>query len=459
MGHKPGRMAALLAVSVFLLGTCISAVADLMIPSSLQIIGEAAFQDDSSICGAVILPEQVREVGKDAFTGTDLFSLTVPETTVSAAASNVDSLVYLRFRGRTTQAETELLRSAQFVIGVTGSNVELAAKNAGVPFFSSADILEKDGWLYRHSGSGILLLSAVDNRKISETFIIPSEINNYPVTGVDSWAFSGCGRLKTLRVPKSGKKWTLHTPASVTVEYYDDTCSDDPYMTLKIGYTGTAVLNLTTALAEKGYLAEATDRYMKDVFLAVMQFQSDNSLPATGIADSATQEKLYGRTSAENNTDQLTMTLYPAEKIDWWTGGINELWAKGANYKIYDVKTGIIWWAHRWSGGYHADIEPLTAEDTARLCRIYGVNSAEEIESRNLYQRRPCLVTIDNRTFACSLYGIPHNPDGDTIADNDMTGQICLHFTNSWTHGSKKMDADHAKAIQSAWEHAPNGHK
>ena len=190
-------------------------------------------------------------------------------------------------------------------------------------------------------------------------------------------------------------------------------------------------------------------------------FQRAKGLSVDGIAGSSTQHKLFGTVPVgSGDTSNLTMTLYPAEKIDWYTGGINELWARGSNYKVYDVKTGIVWWAHRWAGGLHVDAEPLTAADTARLCRCYGVSNSTEIASRNLYQRRPLLVTIGTRTFACSLYGVPHNyPEGDTISTNDFKGQVCIHFTNSKTHDSKKVDSGHEAAIQYAWEYAPNGHK
>ncbi len=234
------------------------------------------------------------------------------------------------------------------------------------------------------------------------------------------------------------------------------------YSTLRIGSTGTAVRTLVQALKDRKYYSgSVTDKYTTAVSKAVRAFQKAAGLSVDGIAGPATQHALYGTVPVgAADSSNLTMTLYPAEKIDWWTGGINEMWAKGANYKVYDVKTGVVWWAHRWSGGYHADVEPLTAADTARLCKVYGVTAASEITSKKHYQRRPCLVTIGNRTFACSLYGVPHNyPEGDTISTNDMKGQICLHFTNSWTHGSKKVDSLHTEAIQFAWENAPNGHK
>ena len=234
------------------------------------------------------------------------------------------------------------------------------------------------------------------------------------------------------------------------------------YTTLKIGSTGVAVKNLVTELKNQGfYSGEITNKYTTTVAAAVKAFQKANGLTVDGIAGPATQHKLFGTVPiGAGDTSNLTMTLYPAEKIDWYTGGINELWARGSNYKVYDVKTGIVWWAHRWAGGLHVDAEPLTASDTARLCKCYGVTTSSEITSSRHWQRRPLLVTIGTRTFACSLYGVPHNyPEGDTISTNEFKGQVCIHFTNSKTHNSRKVDSGHEEAIQYAWEHAPNGHK
>ncbi len=253
------------------------------------------------------------------------------------------------------------------------------------------------------------------------------------------------------------------TPTPTPYATPTNTSSSKPeasYTTLKKGNTGEAVKRLVTALKNLGYYTGSiTSTYTSAVAAAVKKFQQAYGISVDGVAGAATQHALYGTVPEGSNT-LLTIDIYPAEKIDWWSGGINELWAKGSNYKVYDVKTGIVWWAHRWSGGYHVDAEPLTAGDTARLCKCYGVTASSEIASQNLYQRRPLLVTINNRTFCCSLYGVPHNyPEGDTISTNDYKGQLCIHFTNSWTHGSKKVDSLHAEAIQYAYDHAPNGHK
>ena len=254
-----------------------------------------------------------------------------------------------------------------------------------------------------------------------------------------------------------------NTPApGTTAAPVNNSQTEASYNTLKTGSTGDAVKNLVTELKNQGYYSgSVTSKYTTAVADAVKAFQKAKGLTVDGIAGAATQHKLFNTVPVGYaNLENLTMTLYPAEKIDWYTGGINELWATGSNYKVYDVKTGIVWWAHRWSGGSHVDAEPLTAADTARLCRCYGVSNSQQIADKNLYQRRPLLVTIGSRTFACSLYGVPHNyPEGDTISDNDFKGQLCIHFTNSKTHSSKKVDSGHEQAIQYAWEHAPNGHK
>ena len=242
------------------------------------------------------------------------------------------------------------------------------------------------------------------------------------------------------------------TPSSTTTPGNSGT--EASYSTLRLGSTGNAVKNLTTELINQGFMTgSATDKYTTAVENAVKKFQEAKKLTVDGIAGSATQHALYGTVPiGSGDTDNLSMTLYRAEKIDWFTGGIQDLWKRGDNFKVYDVKTGIVWWAHRWAGGNHADVEPLTAADTARICKMYGVSSASQITAKTHWQRRPSLVTIGTRTFACSLYGVPHNEKGDTIADNNMTGQICLHFTNSRTHDSKRVDTGHQQAIQDAYD-------
>lgn len=232
------------------------------------------------------------------------------------------------------------------------------------------------------------------------------------------------------------------------------------YETLRKGSTGNAVKALQTKLKEKGfYNGSISGTYGTDTVEAVKAFQRSKGLNADGIAGSNTQHALYGTVPPGSNDGDLTNTIYPVEKIDWFTGGINTIFARGMNVKVTEVKTGITFWVHRWAGGNHADVEPLTAADTRRMCKIYGVSSASQITASKYYQRHALWVTIGTRTFAASMYGVPHNDDGDTIKNNDFQGQFCIHFTNSKTHTSSKVDADHQAAIQYAYDDFWNNRK
>ena len=249
------------------------------------------------------------------------------------------------------------------------------------------------------------------------------------------------------------------------------------YRTLSKYSTGDDVTRLQQKLAELGYLAsdQVNGKYLSSTEAAVIAFQQAKGLVVDGIAGSKTQHALFGTTesgtSLDNNGSSVSVTLYPVEKIDWYTGGIKSIWSVGTVAIITDVYTGISFQAQRLYGDNHADCEPLTTADTAAYCRIYGVSTPQEIEDREQelqsYKRRPLWVTIGGRTFAASMYGIPHNYDGDRIPDNGFTGQFCVHFTNSKTHSTGIVDPDasyngyfgHQSAIKYAYEHSISGTK
>ena len=319
----------------------------------------------------------------------------------------------------------------------------------------------KSGINVRSTAGGKNILGRVD-RGITYPYYEKASVGGYAWYKVITSVGTGYIRGDCVEeVTESGSSVPQATPQTGNTTTVSQDQIEATYPTLKLGSSGTSVSNLVKELINQGYYAgPVTTEYSSAVAEAVKSFQAARGLTADGVADANTQHALFGTVAVgKSDYTDLSMVIYPAEKIDWWTGGIQELIPKGSNFKVYDVKTGIVWWAHRWSGGNHADIETLTAADTARLCRIYGVSKASQITEKTHWQRRPCLITVGTRTFACALYGVPHNSDGDTIPDNDLTGQICLHFTNSRTHGSNKVVSYNEDAIEYAWQYAPNGHK
>ncbi len=234
------------------------------------------------------------------------------------------------------------------------------------------------------------------------------------------------------------------------------------YRTLRLGMSGDDVTRLQNMLIALGLMPNgtATGVYDTRTEQAVRQYQKLEGLFVDGVAGQNTQNALYNTQSPNpGGPDGGTVDtkLYPVEMVDWYRGDIQSVWGKGETAVVTDVRTGLSFRARRWSGGYHADVEPLTAADTEVICRIYGVKNAQEISEKNMWQRRPLWITLKGRTFAASMYGVPHNyPAGDTIPNNNYNGQFCVHFLNSRTHASNRVDENHMNAIREAYDKAPS---
>ena len=124
----------------------------------------------------------------------------------------------------------------------------------------------------------------------------------------------------------------------------------------------------------------------------------------------------------------------------------------GNTATLLDINTGISFNVRIFSLYDHLDVEPLTSQDTQQICHIYGTNNAYNITSSKHYARRPMkLITNTGYECVCSMYGVPHGDQ--SIFDNNFPGSICLHFLNSITHGTQRVDTEHQKAIERAIEY------
>ena len=131
-------------------------------------------------------------------------------------------------------------------------------------------------------------------------------------------------------------------------------------------------------------------------------------------------------------------------KLNWYDGGSDVL-KKGEHGYIYDIDTGIAVHIKRMGGSSHADCEPVSRSDTARLLKIAGGSFDWDAHAAILY--------ADGKFVACSINTKPHG--SQTITGNGYDGQFCLHMTGSKTHESDSVSADHQKAIERAynWAH------
>lgn len=210
---------------------------------------------------------------------------------------------------------------------------------------------------------------------------------------------------------------------------------------LKKGCYGKDVKALQTELTKQGYLNDVIDgEFGPKTLAAVKAFQQAKGLVVDGLVGKQTWTALFSNIIIPEPEPAPKTEQKYAKTMDWWTSGIQKIFAKGVTAQITDVATGLTWKEQRRGGSKHADVQPCTAADTANLKKAYG--------GKWQWTRRAIWVTIKGVTYAASMNGMPHG--GSSIKNNNFDGHHCIHFTNSRTHGSDKVDTNHQKAIKKA---------
>ena len=161
--------------------------------------------------------------------------------------------------------------------------------------------------------------------------------------------------------------------------------------------------------------------------------------PSEDAADTGNKVSTSVPQSADLGKSNTTPARGTAQAMDWWKSDIQTIFARGTTATITDVATGIAWKEIRKGGTNHADVQPLTAADTAAMKAAVGKWS---------WDRRAIFVTIDGVNYAASMNCMPHG--GGSIKNNNFDGHHCIHFTNSRGHSSNKVCSLHQAAIQKA---------
>lgn len=134
-----------------------------------------------------------------------------------------------------------------------------------------------------------------------------------------------------------------------------------------------------------------------------------------------------------------TAGIHHPELADWWTDA-DYAFPRKTKATVTDIDTGITFQVYRYGGTNHADVEPVTAADTAKMKAAYGGVWS--------WGRRAIMVKENGRVLAASMNGMPHG--GQDIYDNNFDGQFCIHFLNSRTHATNRVDEAHQAAIHKA---------
>ena len=231
------------------------------------------------------------------------------------------------------------------------------------------------------------------------------------------------------------------------------------FTSLRFGSTGTNVSILQENLTRLGYYyGDVTGNYGTKTRAAVRSFQKAKGLTADGIAgkktfaavqDAVDKLGLPDIEEEEETGGEVLDLHWFNEKSFYNNHGVK----KGATITIMDIVTGKMFNVRVQSTGYHADVEPKTAEDTQIMCDIYGVDDANDIN----WKRRAVLVKANMGggviyTYAASMYGEVHGEQ--TIYDNDYDGQFCIHFRHSTTSETKIEYADNQDPIDKAVNYA-----
>lgn len=261
--------------------------------------------------------------------------------------------------------------------------------------------------------------------------------------------FGSCSSksLTTQPAPGSSSASSSSSTASASTSKYPTVDSiaeiGSAPATSRKGDSGSKVIKLQQALECLGYYNGAIDGDYGDVtFNAVKRFQSKRGMKADGIAGVSTIRVLFGENAANSSSSSSSSSSsasYKTEVLDWYKDNVSSVIPKGARFTVKDVATGKTFEMVRWSGGDHMDVEPRSDEDTKTIKAIYGGSFS--------WRRRAILIKYNGHVYAASMNGMPH---GTTTISNDFDGHLCIHFKNSKTHGSDKVDPDHQNAVDKA---------
>ncbi|MBQ9786205.1 MAG: hypothetical protein IJW25_01940 [Clostridia bacterium] len=143
------------------------------------------------------------------------------------------------------------------------------------------------------------------------------------------------------------------------------------------------------------------------------------------------------------NEDEEEVTngkeVVPVLNLDWFEY-MNSYFTKYVTVRVIDIYSMKEYYVKRMGGYNHADVQTIDSKNTKIFKEIYGGEWS--------WKRRPVWVEVDGKFYAGSSNGMPHGFD---ILETGEGGHTCIHFLNSKTHGTKKVDPQHQACVEYAY--------
>ena len=152
------------------------------------------------------------------------------------------------------------------------------------------------------------------------------------------------------------------------------------------------------------------------------------------------QQIINDKYEDENHNVESPYDSVEVLSYDWFEF-MDKHFTKYVTIRVIDIYSEREYFVQRFGGYNHADVQTIDKTNTAIFKEIYGGEWS--------WVRRPVWVEIDGQFFAGSTNGMPH---GFSILDNGEGGHTCIHFLNSKTHGTKRVDEQHQACVKYATE-------
>ena len=156
---------------------------------------------------------------------------------------------------------------------------------------------------------------------------------------------------------------------------------------------------------------------------------------------SSAEQQIINDSNEEEENVTTSVPVVPVLNLNWFEY-MDSYFTKYVTVKVIDVYTLKEYYVKRMGGYNHADVQTIDAKNTAIFKEIYGGTWS--------WARRPVWVEIDGKFYAGSSNGMPHGFD---ILETGEGGHTCIHFLNSKTHGTKRVDEAHQSCVEYAASH------